>query len=184
LSLAVLFILLCFVVAWLRGGRLKEDLELSHMWLAPAAFGLQLINYFLVPTRAQVYVTLVSYLLLLALAVTNRKVQGVRLLMVGMMLNALVMGLNGGRIPVDIETGRAIGMDVSELEEGVASKWAPLVSESRLPFLGDVIPLRFPIRRMVSLGDLIAAAGAFLLIQDLMGRRVITLWSEETNSLR
>lgn len=170
-------VLLSFVLAWLRGGSLKEDLGLRMMWLAPVAYALQVINRSLVPDLHLV-VTAVSYGLLLYFAWVNIENQGVRFILIGVLLNVVVILANGGRIPVDIEAARAVGVDVDELSRRVLAKHAPLISDSRLPFLGDVIPVPFPIARIISLGDIFAVCGSFLLVQDLMGKRITVLRSE------
>lgn len=174
-------VLLGFVVAWVRGGRPKENLGIRGMWLAPAAFGLQLVNRFL-PPSVHLYITVVSYLLLLYLAWLNLENQGVRFILIGMILNVMVILANGGRIPVDLETARQVGVDVEALVNQVQAKHAPLTMDSRLAFLGDVIPVKYPFARIISVGDIFALIGAFLLIQDLMGKSIKIWRSEEARN--
>lgn len=171
-------ILLSFAVAWFRGGRLKDDFGLKGMWMAPVAFALQLLNRVL-PPGIHLLLTVISYGFLLYFSWLNIKNQGIRFILIGMVLNVLVIFVNQGRIPVDIETARSIGVGVEEFETQVMAKHAPLTSESYLPFLGDVIPVRYPFKRMISIGDVFALIGAFLLIQDLMGKPIRVLRSEE-----
>ncbi|HEY3365783.1 MAG TPA: DUF5317 domain-containing protein [Symbiobacteriaceae bacterium] len=170
---------LSFVVAWLRGGRLKADFGLKQMWLAPVAYLLQVVNYLVVPPVLNIPVTALSYLLLFYFAWLNLENQGVRLILIGMLLNAVVIAANGGRLPVDIDTGSRIGVDVQELVGSVSAKHAPLNDQSRLKFLGDVVPVPFPKPRMISVGDIFALMGTFFLVQDLMGKTIVLMKSEE-----
>lgn len=174
-------VVLGFLFAWLRGGRLKENLEIRGMWLAPVAFGLQLVNR-LLPPGTHLYITILSYLLLLYLAWLNLDNQGVRFILIGMILNVVVIAANGGRIPVDLETAQGVGVDVEALVNQVQAKHMPLTAESRLAFLGDVIPVKYPFARIISVGDIFALIGAFLLIQDLMGKPIKIWRSEEARN--
>lgn len=173
-------ILLSFAVAWLRGGRLKADLGIKAMWIAPVAFTIQVVNRFL-PPWIHALLTAISYIMMLYFAWLNLRNQGIRFILIGMVLNVLVIAANGGRIPVDLETARAIGVGVEEFETSVLAKHTPLTSESYLPFLGDVIPLKYPFARIISVGDIFAIIGAFLLIQDIMGKPIRVWRSEETS---
>ena len=96
--------------------------------------------------------------------------------------NVVVILANGGRIPVDLETARQVGVDVEALVNQVQAKHAPLTEDSYLPFLGDVIPVKYPFARIISVGDIFALIGAFLLIQDLMGKSIKIWRSEEARN--
>lgn len=167
-----------FVVAWLRGGRLQEDFGgLRHMWLAPAALALQALGAWLLsPGLLLPTVTLLSYALLLYFAYANMANQGVRLVLIGILLNVAVMVANGGYIPVDVERGRSVGVTgIEKLAEGPNAKHRPMTEDSLLTFLGDVIPLPSPpflFARVISIGDIFAVIGTFFLIQGLMGKPI------------
>jgi hypothetical protein len=164
-------VLISFVVALVRGGRLRDDFGgLRKMWLAPVAFGLQVLNNLVVPSGIQVPITVISYGLLLYFAWLNLKSLGVRLILIGMLLNILVIAVNGGRIPVDLDAARRLGIDVGELATGTMAKHQAMTDTSPLNFLGDVIPLSFPFKRVISVGDIFAVLGVFLLVQDIMGK--------------
>jgi hypothetical protein len=168
-----------FAVAWIRGGRLKDDFGLRYIWLAPVAFMLQVLNRVVVPTSVQMPVTMISYALLLYFAWVNIRNMGVRLIGVGMLLNVLVIAANGGRMPVQLGTARRLGIDVSGFANGILAKHMVLTASSRLPFLGDVIPMPWPIARVISLGDIFAVIGAFLIVQVIMGKPLYSLRSDK-----
>jgi hypothetical protein len=168
-----------FAVAWLRGGRLKDDFGLHHMWLAPVAFMLQVFNRMVVPTSVQIPVTMLSYALLFYFAWINFRSPGIPLVGVGMLLNVLVIAANGGRMPVALDTARGLGIDVSDFAHGVVAKHMALTAASRLQFLGDVIPMPWPIARVISVGDIFAVIGAFLIVQEIMGKPLSSLRSDK-----
>lgn len=167
-----------FVVAWLRGGRLRDDYGgLRLMWIAPAAFVMQAFSVFVLsPGLLQPVITIASYALLLYFAYANIGNQGVRLILIGILLNVIVIAANGGYIPVDMERARSVGVaGIESLAGGPLAKHAPMTGESRLTFLGDVIPLPSPpflFARVISIGDIFAVIGTFFLIQHLMGKPI------------
>lgn len=170
-------VVLAFVVAWIRGGRLKTDIGIRHMWLAPVAYAIQLINMFLLPPSVQEIFTIISYVLLFFLAWVNLDRLGIRVMLAGTILNVLVLAVNGMRMPVDLEKAQRLGINVDALTGGMVAKHQALSAASHLPFLGDVVPVPYPLPRLISIGDVFIIAGAFLLIQDIMGKPV-RLWSE------
>jgi hypothetical protein len=177
-------IVLAFLVAFLRGGRLREDFGgLRYMWLAPVAFVVQRVSaYTLGPGIVLPVLTVMTYGMLLYFAYANLNNQGVRLLLIGMVLNGVVILANGGYIPVDMAAARQYGVPgIEDLDTGPHAKHVPLAADSKLKFLGDVIPLPSPpflIPRIISIGDLFAVAGMFFLVQHLMGRPIALLRSE------
>jgi hypothetical protein len=91
----------------------------------------------------------------------NLAVPGVALIGLGLALNTLVIGLNGG-MPVRPTSAEHAGVD-----------WALAVGDplhvsgvgARLGWLGDVVPVLNPLHReVVSVGDLLVAAGVGLLV--------------------
>lgn len=176
-------VILSFLVAFLRGGRLRENLGLRHMWTAPVAYGLQVGAYALLsPGLASNVVVILSYLLLLYFGWSNLESQGVRMLLIGMVLNATVIFANGGYIPVDVVTASSIGVPQADaLAHGPIAKHTAMTSTSKLKFLGDVIPVPsppLPSPRIISIGDIFALIGMVVLIQEMMGVRVMFLRSE------
>lgn len=168
LSILALSVLIGFV----RGGRLQLNLQLKHVWTAPLALSLQVATMLIPGTAAALVIMIVSYSLLLYCLVINHEHQSLRVLLLGVLLNFIVIAANGGRIPVDMDVARQVGVDVQAVLDGTDFKHAAITESSRLTFLGDVIPLPAPISKVASIGDVVVFVGLFLLIQDLMGKRV------------
>ncbi len=107
----------------------------------------------------------------------NRHLKSLYLVLLGLFLNTLVIFANGGHMPVSLETLRRAGIEGwEELLRNKGDAVHTLLDEStRLPFLGDVIPLP-PLRKAASLGDLFILAGiAGVVVEGALragGRRV------------
>lgn len=168
--LAVLII--AVVVSYLRGGRLGHvaDAPLGWTWLLFAGVAVQVAvtiaagRGWLTDAGATGWsLLLLSQLLVVAFLVANRFLPGIWLVAAGLALNAVVIAANGA-MPVDPAAIRAIGME----GEGVPPGKHTLMTEATiLPWLGDVIPVR-PLRSVISIGDLVLAAGLLPMTHALM----------------
>lgn len=104
---------------------------------------------------------LATFPLLIGLCLWNRSVRPLWLVAAGLALNALVIVLNGG-MPVSVSAvaaatgGAALLIHVGDFAHVAMS------ASTRLPWLGDVLPLPGPIfmRAVASPGDLLLACGA------------------------
>lgn len=164
-------LLLSVVIAWLRGGRPSPSLGLKHSWLILIAFAIQILAIFL-PVHVRPALILLSYGVLLGALALNADRQSIRLILVGVLLNIVVIGMNHGRMPVSLPAAQRLGFDTTPLVVGSDYKRVAMSEATRFNFLGDVIYLPAPLPRVVSLGDLFIALGAFLLIQEFMGRAI------------
>jgi hypothetical protein len=160
------------------------------LWLVPAAFLPQLLVVYLPagrgmgPDSAAALALPVSLIAFLVFVWLNRRIPGMALVLVGLVLNLLVITANGGWMPVSPETASHLagGAPPSEATPGirVGDKDILLRSEdTRLELLADrfLLPEWFGYRAAYSLGDVFAAAGAFWLlasppiVSDLNGSR-------------
>lgn len=130
------------------------------------------IGSLLLPSPAARSVIIASYVLLGWVLLRNWDRQPARIIFLGAAMNALVIAVNGGRIPVDIELATWVGFDTTPLLDGGTYKHAAMSEVTRLGFLGDVIPVPWPVRRVISIGDIFIALGVFLFVQELMGRPI------------
>ena len=101
---------------------------------------------------AAVGLVVVSNLLLVAFALSNRHVPGLALVALGVFLNALVIALNGG-MPVS-----AAGREQASAVSVGSIKHEPLGDETLLPWLADRVPVGVT-NQVWSLGDLLLVAG-------------------------
>ncbi len=85
-----------------------------------------------------------------------------RIAALGVGLNLLVIGANGGYMPRSTEASAAVGRPVDTIADGQRLANVGILSDStRLPWLGDVLPEPqwLPLSNVLSVGDLLLAAG-------------------------
>lgn len=167
------------IVGFLRRGSLRGfiGVRLKYGWMFPILLAVQLLMFWLQTqyawaAAASTYTYMSVYVVGLCFLWMNRHERGFILLMIGTSLNFLVMLANGGRMPVSVEAASVLGDSyVDILKEGVLyGKHAMLTAHSKLPFLGDIIPLTKPYykEQVISIGDVIMAIGIFQYIQKVM----------------
>jgi Na+/melibiose symporter-like transporter len=155
-----------FLFAVLLGGRPSRVLEVRFRlgWTILAALGIQIALFSRlgdhIDPSLHGRVHLLSYAFLLLFAAANLKARTLMPVLLGLVLNAVAIAANGGRMPVSAAAAEAAG-----LHPGAHTN----VSESshRLGFLGDVfaLPRGMPLANVFSIGDLLIGFGmvAFIL---------------------
>ncbi len=148
-----------------------QTLELSHTWLILVAALPQVFAFFLPATRARIpdlwipYIQISTQLLLLVFVWLNRKVPFMWMLGLGLLLNFVVISLNGGWMPISPETLRSMGVPDTYWEIGARrgfSKDLVMTRENTvLWILSDIltIPNWFSYRVAFSIGDVLISAG-------------------------
>jgi hypothetical protein len=171
MSLVLLVLVVSLAVGWLAGGRLANlaHVELRATWLVFLAVAAQLVLAGVaalgVPGELVARPLLgASHLALLGFIAANRYRPGMLLVLVGLALNAVVSLANGG-MPVAGEALVALGGQAA-VEPG---KHQLLTEATHLPWLADVIPVPF-LRSVLSVGDLLLAAGVGILVVAQMRR--------------
>ena len=100
--------------------------------------------------------------------VRNRAVHGMGLVGAGLLLNAVVIGVNGG-MPVSAVASARVG--VSHAAAVADHQHVPAGPGTSLSWLGDVIPVPLPLRpEVASVGDVLVAAGLVQLLATGMFR--------------
>jgi hypothetical protein len=170
----------------LRAGTAKRRLAepaLLSTWLVAVAFLPQWFAFFgpasrfRLPESAIPVALITSQVLLLAFVWINRTQPGFWALGVGLALNLAVIALNGGWMPISLETlarmypNRAAGAWIEGQRLGTTKDMIMAVSDMRLAWLSDrfILPSWFPYQVAFSLGDIFIATGAFLLLWSLGG---------------
>ncbi len=171
------------ILGYLRGGRLANlsHLELRGTWLVLLALIIQLL-IFPLGSRPPIvrfgteYFHLLSYALLAAFVVLNRKEWGILAMGLGMLLNVVVIAANGGYMPTYPELLAAAGRleAAQKLKEmGIYANNVCINCEgidARLTFLGDVLyaPAWVPLANVFSIGDVLIAVGLIYFLQAKM----------------
>jgi hypothetical protein len=118
-----------------------------------------------------------AHVLLLPFLLRNLSFWGIRLILLGLLLNLTAMAANGGLMPVEGSAVEAVGRhEPGELEVGSpvpGSKNVLLAREDiRLRELSDilVLPVPRPFTRAASVGDLFVFAGVALAFSEVVRR--------------
>ncbi|MDJ0953811.1 MAG: DUF5317 domain-containing protein [Acidimicrobiia bacterium] len=161
-----LFVVLAVSVAvsLLRGGKLSNIAEIyaRGWWLLFVGLGMQTAANFISTDQREVAVWLVllSYIPLLAVVALNQRLPGMWIAGIGILMNFTVIALNNG-MPVLPEAFELAGGDPERMM--LDAKHVVLDSESRLPFLADIIPMPGSV---ISLGDVLLAVGLGVFVED------------------
>jgi hypothetical protein len=177
-------VLLAALVGLLRGGQVRNlaHVSIQHAWIPLVMFFLQFIIVLFPQGQSALYlglrpwVLITSYALLIAFLCTNRRLPGMKLILLGAMLNLAVILANGGYMPVTREAlARSGHLDLVIVhgEEAfvLGSKDIVLSEEqTRLQLLSDVVgtPEAFPVSATFSVGDIFIMAGAAWLVYRMM----------------
>jgi hypothetical protein len=151
-------------------GRLAE-LRLRAPWLFLSAIVLQVVAFpvGVLPWRTHEAVASVlwvaSYGLLLAAAVLNRRLTGVPIVALGMLFNLVAILTNRGAMPVRLEAMHDAG------RVAVTQANSTALAHPALPWLVDrwAAPHWIPLANVFSIGDVLIAAGAAVIVLAGMG---------------
>jgi uncharacterized protein DUF5317 len=158
------------VVGFIAGGSLRPFEHLRVHWWGAALAGLVLQGIPLTgglgrPLGSAVVVG--SYGMLLGFAWVNRRLPAVWVVMAGLILNLVVIGVNGG-MPVSAGALERAGAGAEQLLGAGTLKHHLMGPEDTLTPLADVIGLPPPVSAVVSIGDLILYGGVGALVVAVM----------------
>jgi len=155
-------IVLAIAIGYALGGSLRNFGGDRLRWPLLAVAGLALQLWPVSATRSALGFGLLmaSFGLLFVFGVLNWRRAGFPLIVVGLCMNALVIGVNHG-MPVQrqalVRSGQGATLVLLEKEGGAKHHLAG--PGDNLLFLGDVIPVPKPVGQVVSLGDVATYAG-------------------------
>ncbi|MGZ4131534.1 MAG: DUF5317 domain-containing protein [Actinomycetota bacterium] len=170
--LIALTLVLGIVVGLGLGGSLRDfpTVRLRSWWLAAAGIGMQLLD----PPGLWGHLLLIaSFAVLLTFAAVNVEQPGVLLIGAGLLLNALVITVNGG-MPISRQAIVRSGQEetLPDLVAGGGGAKHHLADDgTRLLLLGDVIAVPPPIAQAMSVGDLVMYGGVVWYLAAATGPR-------------
>jgi hypothetical protein len=171
LVLIVIGVAVC--VGFVAGGSLRRFERFRLHWWGVALAGLALQG---IPLASGVSrpvgsaALLASYALLGSFAWVNRRLPAVWLMIVGLGLNIVVIGVNGG-MPVSESALETADASAEGLEGAGTFKHHLMGPSDDLTPLGDVIGIPPPIGAVISIGDALLYAGvAILVVAVMLGR--------------
>jgi hypothetical protein len=111
-----------------------------------------------------------SYTSIIIFCVLNREVPGVKWALFGTSTNFLAMLTNGLRMPAYLPAVEQVSPQlVPLLIKGEVGKSVAMSSQTHLNFLGDIFSIQLGPPTLVSVGDLMFAAGLVLFLIHAMG---------------
>ena len=163
------------VTAPLAKGRLIAFGELKLQWgpLLLLAVVAQSVILFVLPNHPGGFhepLHVASYALIGLFVVRNIRVHGMWSIALGGLCNAVVIVVNGGVMPVSQSALKAAG--IYPLPDRFLN--ARALNDAALSFLGDVFPVT-PLQTVVSVGDILVAFGAVVLIHGVSGSHLFPL---------
>jgi len=171
--LVLIVIGLAVGIGFIAGGSLRPFEHLNvHWWgVAVAGLVLQAISITADIGRSAGLAALAgSYGMLLAFAWVNRRLPALWLLMAGLVLNVLVIGVNGG-MPVSASALDTAGAGAEGLLGAGTAKHHLMGPGDSLTGLGDVIGIPPPVGVVISIGDVLLYGGvAALVVMIMLGR--------------
>lgn len=181
LLIAVLAGAICGIIRSKINKAPYQAVRIEHIWLVFAAYLPQFVAFYWPATRSSISDQLVAILfltsqvLLIIFIWINRKVPGGWLMGAGLLLNFLVVALNGGMMPLlpenaqylqpkDAPIALTLGKRVGISKDILLEK-----ADTKLWFLGDVFRLptwlNYPLA--FSFGDILVSIGAFWLFWEM-----------------
>ena len=170
----LLVLVISIALGALRGGSLRNltEIRVKLWWLLPLGFVILAAASFVPSDKHDVAVALIliSYLPLLVFVLLNRRLSGIWIAGMGILMNFTVIVANSG-MPVLREAALIASSTAGELALG--AKHVLLTPETSLPFLADVIPLPGAV---LSLGDVFLAIGVGVFLEHQM-RQPLSLFA-------
>ena len=160
----------------LTGGRMPGllVLRIRWAWLLVVALALQVLAITVFPHSGRAVVATMhaaSYAIAGFVVFANRAVRGVPTIGLGGLLNAVAIAANGGTMPASSSALTTAGMTSSS----AGFENSAVLANPNLSFLGDVfaIPASWPFNNVFSVGDILIAFGAAVLLHFACGSRLV-----------
>lgn len=170
------------IIGKIRKGKFRnfESFELKGWYLFIIGFLLEVsaniirsndtkFNSFL--DKNFIFIHLTSYSLIFIGLYLNRNRKSMYVIFLGTLLNFVCIMLNYGRMPISLEMLQLTGLVEPNAVNVTLDLTHSLVNENtKLLFLCDIIPLAkpYPLPKVISIGDILLAIGAFWLLQEIM----------------
>ncbi len=155
---------LCLLSVPLTGGSLRRlgEIRLRWLWLGPVAVLVQTVLVSIAPGgshAAHAAIHIGTYVMIGVFLWANRGLAGVPVIAAGTFLNALAITVNGGVMPAAPTAERLAGLTL-----GSGFHNSAVVAHPHLLWLGDIIPVPWPLPNVLSVGDCIIYVGLLVLL--------------------
>jgi Family of unknown function (DUF5317) len=167
----IVLAIVCLLTVPMTGGDLRRlgNLRVRWIWLGPLAVFVQTVLVTIAPggshaVHAAVHIG--TYGLIAAFLWANRRLPAAPIIALGAFLNGLAITVNGGEMPAAAAALRLAGL---RLGHGFHNSVA--LAHPHLLWLGDIIPVPWPLPNVLSVGDVIVYAGLLVLLHRTCRRR-------------
>lgn len=174
----ILAFIIAIIVGYALNGRLKniDAAKVKFISFVFISFFMEFIQLTLIK-KGYLHIGILTYLsdvimyaLLLIFTYANRRNKWLLLLGIGAMLNAVVIFANGGVMPVRQEIVKVFGYHGDVAMQGL---YKLTDKNTKLYFLADIIPIRFPKPGIASIGDITEILGmALFIITEMKNKRI------------
>ena len=162
-------LIFALIIGYILKGKIKnlENVDIKGVYLVFISFFIEF--FIIIGIRKGIFnigiftymLDLIMYTLLTIFIYINRKDKYIVLMGIGFLLNAIAIFLNGGAMPVSAKAAEIAGITLDISNEGLYT----LINENtRVWFLGDVIPKTFLRNFAISIGDIVAMLGLMLFV--------------------
>ena len=162
-------LIFALIIGYILKGKIKnlENVDIKRTYLVFISF---FIEFFIIIVIRKGFINIgiftyildaIMYILLAAFVYFNRKNKYIVLMGLGFLLNAIPIFLNGGAMPVSTKAAETAGLSLNMSKEGL---YTLINANTRVWFLGDIIPLTFLRHFAISIGDIMAVLGLMLFI--------------------
>ncbi len=185
--LYVYIVVISIIIGLFRNGQLSSlsQISLKRIELIVLACLIQAGLIFLGSKKVKFisdyssFMIIFSYIVLLSAVWSNLKLKGMKIIAAGIMLNFIVIVVNGGHMPVLLNSLYKAELNdfALALKEGIYVTHTLITEKTLFAFLADIFPLSspFPDPSVVSAGDFLMFYGVFSLIQNAMLKKEMNL---------
>jgi hypothetical protein len=163
-------VVISFLIAFLRGGRIKELPKFERMYFLWISILFQLCSAFF-HQWGGIFISF-AYLFTFVFFIFNWKHFDMKFFSIGWFLNAVVIWTNGGKMPIDLTQAAKLPYSLEPVINGTDFKHTVLQETTNLPYLADIIYMPYIFPRVISIGDIFIMIGAFLLVQRLLNKPI------------
>lgn len=178
-------LLAAIIVIIFFGGKLGNllDFTFRHSWLVLVALGIKILSisglYSILGLTENFnpYLRVVSLSLVIIFVLFNISFRGVPIVGLGLLLNTLVISINGGNMPINESYAHMVftPSELVMLKNGLpVDSFILSSSNTKLPFLGDVISIPWggPLLKLFSVGDIVITLGGIIFISYYLTLRI------------
>lgn len=164
------------IIGYILKGNLQNlsNIKLKGVYLIVIGFFIEFMIIILVQNKILTIgkitylLDILMYTLIFIFIIKNKGEAFIVLMGIGFLLNAIAIFFNNGAMPVSYKAIESLGFPSNVATEGLYSL---ISSDTYFGFLGDIIPINFIGRFIVSGGDIIAAIGMMFFIITKMRKR-------------